>query len=82
MKRANVLQQDSHQIIKLPRSLRINSQQVFIKQVGNALVLIPSENPWQSLFDSLENFSDDSWNELMDFMLQSFSSHAKPVESR
>lgn len=59
MKRANVLQQDSHQIIKLPRSLRINSQQVFIKQVGNALVLIPSENPWQSLFDSLENFSDD-----------------------
>jgi len=59
MKRADVLQQDSHQIIKLPRSLRINSQQVFIKQVGNALVLIPSENPWQSLFDSLENFSDD-----------------------
>jgi antitoxin VapB len=59
MKRANVLQQDSHQIIKLPRSLRINSQQVFIKQVGNALVLIPSENPWQSLFDSLGNFSDD-----------------------
>jgi antitoxin VapB len=59
MKRADVLQQDSRQIIKLPRSLRINSQQVFIKQVGNALVLIPSENPWQSLFDSLENFSDD-----------------------
>jgi antitoxin VapB len=59
MERVNVLQQDSHQIIKLPRSLRINSQQVFIKQVGNALVLIPSENPWQSLFDSLENFSDD-----------------------
>jgi hypothetical protein len=24
----------------------------------------------------------DSWNELMDFMLQSFSFHAKPLESR
>ena len=32
---------------------------VFIKRVGNAVVLIPYHEPWQSLFDSLGMFSDD-----------------------
>jgi antitoxin VapB len=27
--------------------------------VGNAVVLLPIEHPWESLFDSLEQFSDD-----------------------
>lgn len=27
--------------------------------MGNAIVLIDKDNPWQSLFDSLEQFSDD-----------------------
>ena len=34
-------------------------ERVYIKRVGNAVVLIPFHEPWQSLFDSLELFSDD-----------------------
>ena len=32
---------------------------VFVKRVGNAVVLVPYQEPWQSLFDSLDRFSDD-----------------------
>ncbi len=59
MKTVKVLQQGTYQLIKLPKSLHLDSQQVLVKRVGNALVLIPSENPWQSLEDSLDKFSDD-----------------------
>ena len=44
---------------KLPESVHLNTQQVVVKQVGPALVLIPVENSWQSLFDSLDQFSED-----------------------
>ncbi len=33
--------------------------EVYIKKVGNAVVLISKDNPWQTLFDSLNLFSDD-----------------------
>jgi antitoxin VapB len=32
---------------------------VYIKKVGNAVVLIPEQDSWQSLADSLALFSDD-----------------------
>jgi len=31
--------------------------------VGNIVVLIPNENPWQSLFESLDQFTDDYMEE-------------------
>ena len=30
-----------------------------VEKVGNAIVLISKDNPWQSLFDSLKLFSED-----------------------
>jgi antitoxin VapB len=33
--------------------------EVYIKKMGNAIALIPKDNPWQSLFESLEQFSED-----------------------
>jgi antitoxin VapB len=33
--------------------------EVYIKKVGNAIVLIAKDNPWQSLFEGLEQFSED-----------------------
>ncbi|NJO17472.1 MAG: AbrB/MazE/SpoVT family DNA-binding domain-containing protein [Thioploca sp.] len=56
---AHVVQEGEYQLIKLPESIHLNAQQVFIKPVGQSLVLIPVENPWQSLFDSLDKFSED-----------------------
>jgi antitoxin VapB len=43
----------------LPKEFRFPGTTVFIKKTGNAVVLIPPENPWQSLVDSLDHFSSD-----------------------
>jgi antitoxin VapB len=37
----------------------MSGTEVYIKKVGSAIVLIAKDNPWQPLFESLEQFSDD-----------------------
>ena len=32
---------------------------MYIKRVGNAVVLLPSRDSWQGLYESLERFSED-----------------------
>jgi antitoxin VapB len=48
-----------HQIVILPEEFQLTGTEVYIKKIGNAIVLIAKDNPWQSLIDSLDNFSDD-----------------------
>ena len=43
----------------LPKELFPNEDKVYINKIGNAVVLIPYHDPWKSLFDSLDEFSDD-----------------------
>jgi antitoxin VapB len=59
MKTAKLFLNGRSQAVRLPKEFRFNSDRVFIKKVGNAIVLIPYQAPWQSLFDSLDKFSDD-----------------------
>ena len=59
MKTAKLFLNGQSQAVRLPKEFRFNSDKVFIKKVGNAVVLIPYQAPWQSLFDSLDKFSDD-----------------------
>jgi antitoxin VapB len=59
MKTARLIQTGQSQIVNLPEGFRFNGDRVFIKKVGNVVILTPYENPWQSLFDSLAQFSDD-----------------------
>ena len=49
----------SHQIVILPKDFQMTGTEVYIKKVGNAIILIAKDNPWQSLFESLEQFSED-----------------------
>jgi antitoxin VapB len=49
----------THQVVILPKEFQITGTEVYIKKIGNAIVLISKDNPWQSLIESLNNFSDD-----------------------
>lgn len=51
------------QAIKIPANFKINDSKVYIKKVGNGLYIIPFHQPWQSLFESLEQFSSDFMEE-------------------
>jgi antitoxin VapB len=43
----------------LPKEFQFEGNEVYIKKIGNAIVLISKEKPWETLFHSLELFSED-----------------------
>jgi antitoxin VapB len=47
------------QFIKIPANLKIDDDKVYLKKVGSLIYVIPFHNPWQSIIDSLDGFSDD-----------------------
>ena len=59
MKTAKLFQNGRSQAVRLPKEFRFRGNQVFIKKMGNAVVLIPDQDSWQTLFDSLHRFSED-----------------------
>ncbi len=63
METAKLFQNGQSQAVRLPKKYRFSGDKVLIKRVGNAVVLLPYENSWETLFDSLEQFSDDFMSE-------------------
>jgi antitoxin VapB len=59
MQTARLFKNGRSQAVRLPKEFRFDGDRVFVKRVGNAVVLVPYQEPWQSLFDSLGQFSDD-----------------------
>ncbi len=59
MKTAKLFKNGGSQAVRLPKEFQFEGDIVYIKQLGNALVLLPQIDPWQSLEDSLDHFSKD-----------------------
>lgn len=59
MKTAKLFENGQSQAVRLPKEFRFDGNEVFIKKIGDAVILLPAQNPWQTLFDSLDKFSDD-----------------------
>lgn len=59
MQTAKLFKNGKSQAVRLPKEFRFNGTQVFIKKVGNTVILIPENATWQSLVNSLSLFSPD-----------------------
>ena len=59
MKTAKLFKNGQSQAVRLPRDFRFDDDYVFIKKEGKVVMLIPAKGLWQSLFNSLDKFSDD-----------------------
>ena len=59
MEVAKLFQKGQSQVLHIPKEFRFKGDKVFIKKVGNAVVILPAENAWEPLFNSLRKFSDD-----------------------
>lgn len=59
MRTAKLFRNGRSQAVRLPKEFRFRGSQVFIKKVGNTVLLIPAQDSWQTLFDSLGQFSED-----------------------
>lgn len=63
METAKLFQNGQSQAVRLPKKYRFEGDKVIIKRVGNAVVLLPYQDSWETLFDSFEQFSDDFMSE-------------------
>jgi antitoxin VapB len=63
MDTARLFQNGKSQAVRLPKKFRFNSDRVYIKRVGEAIVLLPYQTPWKTLLDSLSMFSADFMSE-------------------
>jgi len=59
MQTAKLFKNGKSQAVRLPKEFRFVGDQVFIKRVGDAIILLPHQKPWETLLDSLVRFSDD-----------------------
>ena len=59
METAKLFKNGKSQAVRLPKEFRFGSDRVYIKRVGEAVVLLPYQTPWKTLLDSLSLFSTD-----------------------
>lgn len=63
MKTAKLFRNGQSQAVRLPKEFRFEGEFVYVKKSGNAVILIPAANSWDSLVQSLDKFSDDFFTE-------------------
>ncbi len=54
-----ILDAKDGQTINIPKELRIDDDKVYLKKVGNSLHVIPFHAPWESMVNSVEEFTED-----------------------
>lgn len=59
MKTAKLFRNGQSQAVRLPKEFRFQDDHVFVKKSGNAVVLLPVQNSWDTLIRSLGKFTDD-----------------------
>jgi antitoxin VapB len=59
MQTAKIFINGRSQAVRLPKDFRFDENDVFIKKIGRMVVLLPKDDPWSSLVNSLDQFTDD-----------------------
>ena len=63
MQTAKLFNNGRSQAVRLPKEFRFPGTDVFIKKFENIVILFSKDNPWASMIDSLDKFSDDFMEE-------------------
>ena len=59
MQTAKIFINGRSQAVRLPKDCRFSGNDVFVKKIGKMVVLIPKDDPWSSLVNSLDQFTSD-----------------------
>lgn len=63
MKTAKIFMNGRSEAVRLPKDCRFGSQEVFVKKIGDLVMLIPKDKAWEGFLQGLEGFSDDYMKE-------------------
>ena len=59
MQTAKIFKNGRSQAVRLPKDFRFSGDDVYIKKIGKMVILIPKDDPWSSLINSLDRFTGD-----------------------
>ena len=59
MQIAKIFTNGRSQAVRLPKDFRFADNDVYIKKIGRMVVLLPRDDPWSPLIDSLDQFTGD-----------------------
>lgn len=63
MQTAKLFTKDRSQAVLLPEEIRFSGDEVYIKRVGGMVILLPKDDPWAPMLNSLDQFSNDFMKE-------------------
>ena len=59
METAKIFENGRSQAVRLPKKYRFEGDEVFIQRLGDAVLLTPKADAWQTFMNGLNNFTDD-----------------------
>ncbi len=59
MDTAKIFENGKSQAVRIPKAYRLKGKEAYITKIGDAVVLLPKRNKWDSLISSLEKFTPD-----------------------
>jgi antitoxin VapB len=59
MQTAKIFMNGRSQAVRLPKDFRFSDKDVYIQKIGKMVILLPKDDPWSPLVDSLDQFTDD-----------------------
>lgn len=60
---AKVFMSGNSQAVRIPKDFYIEESELFIRRVGNSIVLTSKNHIWESFRNSIDNFSYDIFSE-------------------
>lgn len=64
MDTARLFPNGNSQAVRLPKEYRFEGDQVYIRRLGDAVILLPFATPWQVLLESLDRFDEEFGREV------------------
>ena len=63
MDTAKIFENGKSQAVRLPKAYRLKGKEAYITKLGDAIILLPKMNNWDSLIASLNMFTEDFMSE-------------------
>lgn len=70
METAKLFTNGGSQAVRLPKNCRFDDDEVYVNKVGNAVILLPKNDPWSSAVMGLSMFSDDFMKDYEDLPVE------------
>ena len=59
MQTAKIFENGRSQAVRLPKQYRFSGSEVFIRKLGDVVMLIPKDRAWNTFLEGIDGFTDD-----------------------